>query len=105
MKHNLLLSYTLVQGFQTTSASDNLFSTQMPTLKSADPQDYFDQCPKFICTDNKDQLQAEKESFSRYLSEQVFCFKSDFAEPLNVYLKDCNSNYGDREGAKMYCHG
>ena len=75
------------------------------------PELYKDKCPRFMCND----ITTEKESVSRYLSEQVFCFKSDFEDPLNVYVKDCNADdakydvYGNKfEGGiqpKLYCHG
>ena len=82
---------------------------------SADPHDYKDRCPRFMCND----IESEKESFSRYLSEQVFCFKSDFYEPLDVHLKDCSrvgyqpghayDVFGNpfREGQDrtQFCHG
>ena len=51
------------------------------------PELYKDKCPRFMCND----ISTERLSVSRYLSDQVFCFKSDFEDPLNVYLKDCNS--------------
>ena len=51
------------------------------------PELYKDKCPRFRCNDVK----SERLSVSRYLSDQVFCFKSDFEDPLNVYLKDCNN--------------
>lgn len=68
-----------------------------------------------MCND----VDSEKLSFSRYLSEQVFCFKSDFADPLSVYLKDCSQVafesgvtydvYGRpfKEGSDriQFCHG
>ena len=47
---------------------------------------YKNECPRFMCND----VVSEKESFSRHLNDQVFCFKSDFADPLNVYIKDCS---------------
>ena len=63
--------------------------------QSSDPSDYRDRCPTFRCND----LEAESRSESRYLSQQVYCFKSDFAEPLAVLLKDCQGEGG------MYCSG
>ena len=50
------------------------------------PELYKDECPRFKCND----VETEKLSYSRYLNDQVFCFKSDFEDPLSVYLKDCS---------------
>lgn len=57
---------------------------------------------------------TEKESVSRYLSEQVYCFKSDFADPLSVYVKNCDAEeekydtFGNlfKGGVqpKLFCH-
>ena len=63
--------------------------------QSSDPVDYKDQCPRFICND----AEEEKQSESRYLSQQVYCFKADFANPLNVYIKNCAEESGE------YCSG
>ena len=63
------------------------FENDKSQLKSDKLEDYKDECPRFICNDKE----TEKQSFSRYLSDQVFCYKSDFEDPLNVYLKDCSN--------------
>ena len=61
----------------------------------SDPAAYKDQCPSFRCNDVENEGQSE----TRYLSQQVYCHKSDFASPLTVLLKDCQKE-GD-----MYCNG
>ena len=70
---------------------DSLMLLEQPS----DPSDYKDQCPSFRCND----IELEGQSETRYLSQQVYCHKSDFASPLNVLLKDCQKE-GD-----MYCNG
>ena len=94
----------------------NAFLQNERSLHMTDkPELYKDQCPRFMCND----IETEKESYSRYLNEQVFCFKSDFENPLNVHLKDCKSvayepgneydamgkPFPDGADRTQFCHG
>jgi len=87
----------------------------IPLEHSDQTQLYKDLCPKFSCNDKEE----ERKSFSRYLSDQVYCFKSDFADPLSVYLKDCEQfakeagkqydvfgqPFRKDSDRKLFCHG
>lgn len=80
-KHSIVILAALLQQCARALQSErSLHLTDKPEL-------YKDECPKFMCND----VVTEKESVSRYLSEQVFCYKSDFADPLSVHIKDCNA--------------
>ena len=92
------------------------FQWTLPPLTHSDQTElYKDQCPKFACNDSGD----EKQSRWRYLSDQVYCFKSDFRDPLSVHFKNCakvaheegnwydvfGNPYRNDSDRNLFCHG
>ena len=71
-----------------------MIDTDQVLKQSSNPYDYKDQCPTFKCND----LEHERNSYTLYLDQQIYCYKSDFASPLDVYLKDCKQE-------DKYCSG